>query len=746
MSSNREKLLAQFRELVIERLAKVTKALMTLESGPDAEAGKLALRELHGLKGEARMMGFAEVNQVVHQMEEILRATSGLDYAILPASTDALLAAGDGVSVLTGAVAGDAPDVAALLSWLEQCAAGERSRARTSLIQAAPPTGPSAPAPTASAPPAAAPAPMAPVPAPLTVPAPPGAAAKQDRGGERGAKEASIRITQASLELLTSTVTGLQQRQRRAERVGEQRRALFRELSALHRAAEDVPALAEYLPRLQRLKDLAGEVNRTHAVINTEQARDLAVLREEIQALRMLPLGLLFEPYPRMVREVAKELGRDVELAIDGEDERVDRSVLEALRDPLMHLVRNSLDHGLESADERIGVNKPARGTLQIRAFRDGERLVLRVQDDGRGLDPARLRQIGVERRLVTAEAAQALTDQAAMELVFLSGFSSKTTATELSGRGVGLDVVRSNILAVGGEVTVASQVGKGASFELRVPVSLTVAPVLFIQQGEARLALGASSVLRAVTPEPGELVELAGRPHVRTEGALVPFTTLARALGEAPERPPRPGELVLIIRGEGQQAAVAVDRVLEERVQAVLPLRGVLAGFTHLSGATPLADGHLAMMLSAGHLVRTAHGRSHALRATVATTGGERVKRLLVVDDSPLTRELLVALLEAVGYEIREAGDGVEALDALDRHDVDAVVTDLEMPRMDGLELTRRIKSHPALRALPVIIVTTRGSDADRQRGMAAGADGYVTKGDLVRQDLVDVVARLLP
>ncbi len=745
MSANREKLLAQFRELVVERLAKVTKALMALEAGPDVEAGKLALRELHGLKGEARMMGFAQVNQVVHVMEEILRATASLDYAVLPASTDGLLAAGDAVSVLTGAVPGDPPDVTALLGWLDQCAASEKSRSRSSLSQPTPSAPAAATAPSPAAPSPAVPLPSAPAPLPSTRETSP-PPSKSERSGERAHKEASIRITQSSLELLTSTVTALQQRQRRSERVGEQRRALFRELSALHRVAEDVPALAEHLPRLQRLKDLAGEVNRSHAVINTEQARDLSVLQEEIQALRMLPLGLLFEPYPRMVRELAKELGRDVELAIEGEDERVDRSVLDALRDPLLHLVRNSLDHGLEPADERIGAAKPARGSLQITAFRDGERLVLRVQDDGRGLDPARLRQLAVERRLLTADVAASLTDQAAMEIVFLSGFSSKATASDVSGRGVGLEVVRSNILAVGGEVTVSSTVGHGASFELRVPVSLTVAPVLFLQQGASQLALGAASVLKALTPEPTELVDLAGRPHVRVDGALLPFTTLARALGEEPERAPRPGELVLVVRSEGQQAAVAVDRVLEERVQAVFPLRGVLAGYRHLSGATPLADGSLAMMLSAGHLVRTAHGRTHTLRASLGSQADAGRKRLLVVDDSPLTRELLVALLEAVGYEIEQAADGVEALDRLDQVSVDAIVTDLEMPRMDGLELTRRIKSHPALRGLPVVIVTTRGAEADRQRGMAAGADGYVTKGDLVRQDLVDVVARLLP
>jgi two-component system chemotaxis sensor kinase CheA len=199
------------------------------------------------------------------------------------------------------------------------------------------------------------------------------------------------------------------------------------------------------------------------------------------------------------------------------------------------------------------------------------------------------------------------------------------------------------------------------------------------------------------------------------------------------------------VVKGRGQSAAIAVDRVLEERVQAVLPLRGVLSSFHHLSGATPLADGSLAMVLSAVHLVSMAQGQRARIAGMLARAPEAKRRRIMVVDDSPLTRELLSGLLEAVGFEIINASDGAEALDKLTREAVDLVVTDLEMPKVDGLELTRRLKSHPTLSSLPVVIVTTRGSEVDKRKGLEAGADGYVTKGDLVRQDLVDVVSRLL-
>ncbi|MBE2253136.1 MAG: response regulator, partial [Myxococcus sp.] len=558
--------------------------------------------------------------------------------------------------------------------------------------------------------------------------------------------DATIRITQQSLEVLTSAVTTLKQVGRRRELSAARQRGLAKELAQLQRLAEDLgPEVQELAARLGRAKELAGDVNRLNTLIQTDEARELTVLSEEIQTLRMVPLSVLFEPYPRMVRELARDLGREVELSVEGEDERVDRTVLDILRDPLLHLVRNSVDHGLESREERVEQGKAPRGTLTLLARREGERLVLRVEDDGRGLSAASLRQVAVRKGLIDQATADGLTEAAAIDLVFLPGFTSKDQVTDVSGRGIGLDVVKTRLQQIGGEVTVSSKLGFGAAFELRVPLSLTVAPVLFVETGEERFCVPATNVLRALQIDAAQVREIAGKPAVAVDDVVLPYQSIASILGGAPERAVSPGEVVLVVRGRGQTAAIGIDRVLDERVQAILPLKGLLARFGHLSGATQQPDGTLAMVLSAPHLVATAHGRELKLSVPQRPAVEARRRRLLVVDDSPLTRELLVSLLESVGYEIVQASDGAEALERLARETVDAVVTDLEMPRCDGLELTRRLKVHPTLKSLPVVIVTTRGSEQDRRRGMEAGADGYVTKGDLVRQDLVDVVARLL-
>lgn len=726
MATPRDKLLQQFRELVLERLEKIGRYLMLLEGQPDLEAGKAALRELHGLKGEARMMGFADINSLVHEMEEVVRAAQPAKYQLAPASTDALLVSSDAVTVLAGASAGAPPDLPRLLEWLKQ-----RVQAEKGILGDVP--KPSAPQPP---PPPSSPH-NEPIEAMPATPAPAGVAVRAD---------ASVRITQQSLDMLTSTTTSLLARSRRRELAAMKRLKLTRELQQIQRMAEDLGLKgAEIAGRLAKSKEAAAELHREGKLLANEELRDLTELSEEIQSLRMMQLHVLFEPYPRMVRDLSRELNKEVDLDVEGEDTRIDRSVLESLREPLMHLVRNALDHGLEERRERVEGGKSPRGHLSLHAQREGERLLLKVEDDGRGLDPARLREVAVRKGLIDAAQAEGLSDTAALDLIFLPGFSSKEEVTDVSGRGVGLDVVRVRMIALGGEVIVTSAAGRGATFELRVPVSLTVAPLLFVEVGDERLCIQASNVEHALMVEEDQRREVAGRPALFVDSEVVPFSSIASILGAAPERPATVGELVLLLKGRGQSAAIAVDRVLEERVQAVFPLKGMLSRFVHLSGATPLADGSLALVLSSAHLVATAHGRSMRLSSVTPKAEVSRRRKILVVDDSPLTRELLSSLLEAVGYDIVNANDGSEAIDRLGREAVDMVVTDLEMPKVDGLELTRRLKSHPTLHTLPVVIVTTRGSDADRRKGMEAGADGYVTKGDLVRQDLVDVVSRLL-
>nr|WP_216619710.1 chemotaxis protein CheW [Myxococcus xanthus] len=749
-------MLRQFRDLVTVRLERITRSLMELESGASAEAGRGVLRELHGLKGEARMMGFDDVNVLVHEMEELVRCTEPLRYALSPASTDALLTTADAVLVFSGTQAADEPPPAVerLVAWLQECVRSESVRLPPGSLAPVAPASPEAagrvgaqggPHSSVQTNPGASPGrlltvPVAEgsrphVPSPgrsampsLVSPQASGAAASSGAGA-RAASSAStvqgsngltaprqpesrpdtaVRIGVESLDLLTSAVTNLTQVARRRELANARRLALARELSQLAREAEDLgPAGAALAARLGSAKEMAAVLHRESKLLSNAELRDLGMLVEEVQTLRMLPLSVLFEPYPRMVRDLSRALGKEVELVVDGEDTRADRAVVEALREPLMHLVRNALDHGLETRVDRVTADKKPRGCLTLRAAREGNRIILRVEDDGMGVDPVQLRKVAVRRGLFDESAANALSDAAARELIFLPGFTSRDVVTDLSGRGVGLDAVRTSIQALGGDVGVESAPGWGTIFELRVPVSLTVAPLLFIQVGTETLALSATHVSRALKVDSADQCEVAGRPSLLVEGRVLPLAPLSSLLGLGPPRPAREGELALVVKSQSGAAALVVDRVLEERVQAILPLKGILGRFGHLTGATSLADGRLAMVLSAAFLTASAHQGNALPRPPPSVAPGPEVRRrrILVVDDSPLTRELIANLLEAVGYDTVIASDGAEALEVLDSHPVDLVVTDLEMP----------------------------------------GVDGYITKGDLVRQDLVDVVRRLL-
>ncbi len=730
MSGVSERLLKQFRDILAERLERLGRDLMALEAGPDAEVGKAMLRELHGLKGEARMMGFGLINDLTHAMEEVVRAAQDRSYVLGGNSIDALLVACDMISASAALPLGQSvpgPDATQVLDWLKA-----RAEAETGTALELPPEKE-----------------VLAVPVVATHASPPSTAEKirHTLPPREGARPEGIRISQATLEKLTQISTAQAQRNRRRELLSPRRLNLLRELSTLARLAQDLGPQGQALSlRLSRAKDVLSDLHRQNKLLSNEDLRDLSEFSEEVTTLRMVPLSLLFEAYPRMVRELARELGKEISLVVEGEDTQVDRSVLDGLTEPLMHLVRNAVDHGLETRQEREQAGKIPKGVLVLRAVRESDRLLLSIEDDGRGLVPKKLKEVAVARRVLSAAEAEQLGDEGARELIFKPGFSTKSTATDLSGRGIGLDVVRVKLLAMGGEVTVASTPGEGCRFELRVPISLTVAPLLFVEVGPQRLCLTASHVAAAIKVDPEQVKELAGRPALTVEESLVPFAALASVLGAAPQRNPVAGELVLLVKGRGHTAALAVDRVLEERVQQVLPLKGMLARYEHLSGATAMGDGTLALVLSAAHLVASAQGRPLKMQLTVPTQLETKKRRILVVDDSPLTRELLASLLDAVGFDVSTAADGEDAYAQLLKAPAELVVTDLEMPRLDGLGLTRRLKAHPTLNRVPVVIITTRGSDSDKRQGMEAGADAYISKGDLVRQNVIDVVSRLLP
>jgi two-component system chemotaxis sensor kinase CheA len=453
----------------------------------------------------------------------------------------------------------------------------------------------------------------------------------------------------------------------------------------------------------------------------------------------MVPAALMLEPLKRTVREVAGRLGKQVELEVAGGDVKLDRRIVDELRDPLLHLVRNAADHGVEDPAARRAAGKPEVARVVVRVEPRGSRVGLVVEDDGRGLDLAAVRASAVRKGLLAADAAERLTDEEAARLVFLPGFSTAGAITAISGRGVGLDVVQSTVLRLGGAVDITSAPGRFTRFDLELPLTLAATAAILFRVGRDLGALSADAVERVLLLGPGDVGTVAGRATVEVGQAQVPFAWLSQLLGLGPGQLAPKAQPALVLALGAQRAVVAVDEVLGQQEVVVGALGARAARAAHLAGAAVLDDGRVVGVLNAAEVVRRVQPAALRTHLPAAT-------RLVVADDSLTTRSAMKALLELAGYQVAAAADGEEAFQLVRDHGAALVVSDVQMPRLDGVGLVRRLKEDPRLRAIPVVLVTSLEAPEDRAAGLAAGADGYLVKREVERGMLLELVRQLLP
>jgi chemotaxis protein histidine kinase CheA/CheY-like chemotaxis protein len=439
----------------------------------------------------------------------------------------------------------------------------------------------------------------------------------------------------------------------------------------------------------------------------------------------------------RHARELARSLDREVEVELEGEDTRLDRRIARELEDALLHLVRNAVDHGIEAPDVREACGKPRAGLLQIQAVLHGPKVRLTIRDDGCGIDVADVIPQAVALGLVDAASAPGLSRDQALRFLFTPGFSTRGQISEISGRGVGLDVVAGVVSRVGGEIFLDTEPGRGTAITIDVPVARRGEAVMLVRVGSIRLALPASVVRRATRIGPDRIAERDGRCLARLPDRVVPFVPLARLYGQAA----RDEQLLLEGAISGQPLALAVDEVEGEEEVLVRPLTRRVATDRLLEGVALLASGE-----PVGVLSPTVLSQPDVLRASPGARDRTvaRKLRVLLVDDSLVTREMERRLLEDAGFQVAAAGDADEALSLLGEQAFDCLVTDIEMPGMDGFELTAQLRSQESLTHLPIIVVSTRDRPEDRLRGLKAGADAYLTKQSLDAGELVNLVRRL--
>ncbi len=524
-----------------------------------------------------------------------------------------------------------------------------------------------------------------------------------------------------------------------------------------------LPELRRLLPALaqndQRLHELSRQVAELRSGIETDERRLGQVttdIEDEVRRTRMLPVSTVFDPLHRMVRDLARDLGKEVQLEVEGGDTEVDRSVLEHIRSPLTHLIRNAVDHGVETPDVREAGGKARRATLRLAAAQRGGSLLLAMSDDGAGIDVGQVRETAVRGGLVSDDQLRVMSERDILRLVFRPNFSTMATVSDVSGRGVGLDVVRETVERLNGMVDVASEFGAGTTFTLSLPLSVATTQALLIEISGMTYALPIGAVTRIVSAARKDIGRAQGREMIVLDDGPVVLVRLEDVLqlpsDEEAHGVRRP---VVIVGSEERRLGVAVDQLLGTQDVVVKPLPKPFERVRHAAGATVLASGEVVVVLNTSDLVRSAVRTAARVDRLVERPGGPganapgsasaRMGTVMVVDDSIVTRMLEKSILEAAGYAVHVAADGVEALRSLHLSPVDLVVSDVNMPNMDGLALTQQIRADVQLRDTPIVLVTSLDAPDDHARGMEAGADAYIVKSSFSQEGLLETVRRLV-
>jgi len=472
-------------------------------------------------------------------------------------------------------------------------------------------------------------------------------------------------------------------------------------------------------------------------------------LHHEVIVSRMRPLADGIRGFPRLVRDVSRTLGKQVRFEVRGEQTGVDRDILDKLEAPLSHLIRNSLDHGIELPAEREAAGKPASGTIRLEARHRAGMLQITLGDDGRGIDVERLRSQAVARGLVARQVADQLTELELLEFLFLPGFSTKDRVTEISGRGVGLDVVQSMVKSVGGSVRVTTQPGRQTVFTLQLPITMSVIRALLVEIGGEPYAFPLTRIDQILFCRAEDIRTVEGRQYFDRDGVSIGLVMAAQILETAAPAPDDPMPVV-VISDRGQQFGMIVDSFLGERDLEVRPLDLRLGKVPDVNSASLLENGDPVLIVDVEDLVRSIDNVLMGRRLSrveferMAEQARQR-KRILVVDDSITVRELERQLLQARGFAVDVAVDGMDGWNAIRGTHYDLVVTDVDMPRMDGIGLVSLLKADPVRRETPVVIVSYKDREEDRLRGLDAGANRYLTKSSFHDETFVDTIIDLI-
>ena len=750
-----------------ELIEQIDHDLVELEANPeDLELLNRIFRVAHTVKGSSSFLNFDVLTELTHHMEDVLNKARKGELKITPDIMDVVLESVDMMKGLLESIRDNGSDAAAGIDIKNICAS------LTQISEGeAPSVAPEAPA-------------AAPAPEPVKEPEP--AAPAEEAAPEVSDAELS-KLSDSEVEAEIERLLKVRKAEDKARRASKgiapkspeeiapaasaapapaAKPAPSRERDADKKvpAASSSSAVAQEqtirveVKRLDHLMNLIGELvlgkNRLLKIYDDVEERyegekfleelnqvvsSLSLVTTDIQLAvmktRMLPIAKVFNKFPRMIRDLSRELGKQIDLEISGEETELDKSIVEEIGDPLVHIIRNSCDHGIEDPETRKAMGKPEKGLVQLKAYNEGNHIVVEIVDDGKGLDADMLKAKSIEKGIITEREADAMSEKEAFGLIFKPGFSTAAKVTNVSGRGVGMDVVKTNIEKLNGIIDIESEVGKGTVMKLKIPLTLAIIQSLLVGTQEEFYAIPLASVLETVRVPIDDIYTIDGKNVLRLRDEVLSLVRLSDVFGVNKVFDGGDQTYVVIIGVAEAKLGIIVDTLVGQEEIVIKSMGDYLQNIPGIAGATIRGDGRVTLIIDVGAMMEMAKDIKVNIRAEMEDSTKAKEKpsdyKVLIVDDSKMDRTIMQKSLEPIGVTIIEATNGVEALNIIKsgEHAFDAVLIDIEMPRMDGYTLAGEIRKYSKYRTLPLIAVTSRTSKTDRLRGVEVGMTEYITK-----------------
>ena len=749
-----------------ELIEQIDHDLVELEANPeDLELLNRIFRVAHTVKGSSSFLNFDVLTELTHHMEDVLNKARKGELKITPDIMDVVLESVDMMKGLLESIRDNGSDAAAGIDIKNICA---------SLTQISEGEAPSV----------APEAPVTPAPEPVKEPEP--AAPAEEAAPEVSDAELS-KLSDSEVEAEIERLLKVRKAEDQARRASKgiapkspeeiapaasaapapaPKPAPSRERDADKKvpAASSNSAVAQEqtirveVKRLDHLMNLIGELvlgkNRLLKIYDDVEERyegekfleelnqvvsSLSLVTTDIQLAvmktRMLPIAKVFNKFPRMIRDLSRELGKQIDLEISGEETELDKSIVEEIGDPLVHIIRNSCDHGIEDPETRKAMGKPEKGLVQLKAYNEGNHIVVEIVDDGKGLDADMLKAKSIEKGIITEREADAMSEKEAFGLIFKPGFSTAAKVTNVSGRGVGMDVVKTNIEKLNGIIDIESEVGKGTVMKLKIPLTLAIIQSLLVGTQEEFYAIPLASVLETVRVPIDDIYTIDGKNVLRLRDEVLSLVRLSDVFGVNKVFDGGDQTYVVIIGVAEAKLGIIVDTLVGQEEIVIKSMGDYLQNIPGIAGATIRGDGRVTLIIDVGAMMEMAKDIKVNIRAEMEDSAKAKEKpsdyKVLIVDDSKMDRTIMQKSLEPIGVTIIEATNGVEALNIIKsgEHAFDAVLIDIEMPRMDGYTLAGEIRKYSKYRTLPLIAVTSRTSKTDRLRGVEVGMTEYITK-----------------